>query len=168
MENKITSHIAKGLIIAMVLVLLDLVSEIWNFKMAPWFRLIPLLVIMGGLIWACVSYGAQNNYGITFGNLFAHGFKTTAVIGCIFVLYTLLSLLVLFPGTKEIALEQARIEMEKKGNIPDDVIEQGLSITRKFFIPFTIAGALFGTILTGALASVIGAAVTKKKPSSPF
>jgi uncharacterized membrane protein YciS (DUF1049 family) len=156
------------LIIALILALLDVVAGIWNFKLSSWFRWIPTLVLFGALIWACISYGAQNGYNVSFGNLFAHGFKTTAVIGCLFVIYTLISIFVLFPGTKEIALDQARTEMERSGKLPEEAIEQGLSITRKFFVPFAIAGALFGTILIGALASLIGAAVTKKKPQSPF
>ena len=168
MKNKITSHITKGLMIALVLALMDLVAGIWNFKLSSWFRWLPIIVLTGSLIWACITFGAQNNYTESFGNLFAHGFKTTAVVGCVFVIYTLLSVLVIFPETKDIALEQARREMERRGDLSEENIEQGLAITRRFFIPFTIAGALFGTILIGALASLIGAAVTKKKPQSPF
>jgi uncharacterized membrane protein YciS (DUF1049 family) len=168
MNNKITSHITKGLIIAAVLSLLDLAAGIWDFKLTPAFRWVPMIVLSGSLIWACVSFGAQNNYTESFGNLFAHGFKTTAVVGCIFVIYTLLAVLVIFPGTKDIALEEARKQMERKGDVSEENIKQGLAITRRFFIPFTIAGSLFGTILVGAMASLIGAAVTKKKPQSPF
>ncbi len=168
MEKKVITHVTKGLIISLILIVLDLVAGFGNFKTATWFRYIPTIVMLAALIWACVSYGAQNNNTVSFGNLFAHGFKTTAVISCIFVIYTVLSIAFIFPETKEMALEEARKQMEQKGNIPEDAIESGLAITRKFFWPFAIAGSLFGTILFGALASLIGAAVTKKKPADPF
>ncbi|MDR3715281.1 MAG: DUF4199 domain-containing protein [Puia sp.] len=168
MEKKITSHITKGLFIVLILALLDVVAGIWDFKLASWFRWIPTLVLFAAVIGSSIHYGSQNNYRVSFGDLFAYGFKTTAVVGCLLIFYTLLSIFVLFPETKEIALQQARSEMERDGKLTEEAINQGLSITRKFFVPFAIAGALFGTILVGALGSLVGAAVTRKNPVSPF
>jgi len=41
-------------------------------------------------------------------------------------------------------------------------------LSKKLFLPFAIAGVILGTIFVGLLASLIGAAVTKKVPVSPF
>jgi hypothetical protein len=46
----------------------------------------------------------------------------------------------------------------------EDQIEQALNMTKKFFMVFLIGGALLGYLLFGAIASVIGAAITKKDP----
>jgi NADH:ubiquinone oxidoreductase subunit 6 (subunit J) len=168
MEPKITSHITKGLIISLILVVLDLIAGFANFKFATWFRWIPTLILVGSIIWACINYGSQLNNNVTFGNVFTHGFKTTAVIACIVTVFTVLSLLVIFPETKDIALDQARKQMEAKGNMPEETIDKAIEMTKKFFLPFAIAGAVFGTIIVGAIASLIGAGITKKNPPSPF
>jgi hypothetical protein len=48
------------------------------------------------------------------------------------------------------------------------MIEQGIAMTKKLFLPFAIAGAIFGTGFLGAIGSLIGAAVAKKNPVDPF
>src|SRR4029077_15698586 len=115
MEKKVTSHITKGLIISLILIVLDLIDGFANIRLANWYRWIPLLVLAASLIWACISYGSQNNNNVTFGNVFGHGFKTRVVITCIMVLFTILSFTIIFPETKDAALDQARKQMEEKG-----------------------------------------------------
>ena len=41
-------------------------------------------------------------------------------------------------------------------------------MTKKFFLPFALGGAILGTGFLGAIASLIGAAVAKKNPIDPF
>ncbi len=65
-------------------------------------------------------------------------------------------------------LDLQRIELEKKPELTDEMIEQALSITKKFFMPFAIGGAIIGTGFMGAIASLIGAGVAKKNPVDPF
>ena len=75
---------------------------------------------------------------------------------------------VLFPEMKDKTLEMARQRMEERGNLSDSQIEQGVEFTKKFFIPFAIGGTLLGTLIFGTVASLIGAAVAKKKPVNPL
>ena len=49
-------------------------------------------------------------------------------------------------------------------NLSEDQVEQALNMTKKFFMVFLIGGALLGYLIVGAIASVIGAAITKKDP----
>jgi hypothetical protein len=58
--------------------------------------------------------------------------------------------------------------MEKSGNMSDEQIEQGIGLTRKFFYVFTIGVLIFAYMIVGTIASLIGAAVTKKQPRPPF
>jgi hypothetical protein len=58
--------------------------------------------------------------------------------------------------------------MEQQGKMTDDQIDQGLEMFEKNFILFSAGGALFMYLLLGAIASLIGAAITKKQPRSPF
>ena len=47
----------------------------------------------------------------------------------------------------------------------EEQMTQGLEMTRKFFMVFLIGGTLLGYLIFGALAALIGAAITKKQPN---
>ena len=168
MEKKIITHITKGLIIALVLVVFDLVAGFAGFRFDTWYRWTSTLVLVAGIIWACISFSNQNDHAIGFGGLFTHGFKTSAVVSCMIFIFTLVSIFLLFPETRDIALQKAREQMEQNGKYSQDQIDQGIEITKKLFVPFAIAGAILGTLIVGTIASLIGAAVAKKKPVTPF
>jgi amino acid transporter len=168
MEKKVTSPIVKGLLITLLLAIIDLVGGFAHLKTATWYGWISLIILMIAIIWACVSFGTQSNGNVTFGNVFAYGFKTSAVVACILLLYTMLSMFVIFPETKDLALEQARKQMEEKGTLSEAQVDQAVEWTSKFFIPFAMVGVILGTLIFGVIASLIGAAVTKKNPQSPF
>ena len=68
-----------------------------------------------------------------------------------------------FPEFKEKAMDEARKSMSSK-NLSEEQVEKALDITKKLFMVFLIGGALLGYLLFGAIASLIGAAVTKKDP----
>jgi len=61
---------------------------------------------------------------------------------------------------------QGRIieETVKASNLTPEQINAALEMTRKFFNVFLIGGTLIFYLLFGVLASLIGAAVTKKEP----
>jgi hypothetical protein len=75
---------------------------------------------------------------------------------------------IIFPEMKQKAIDTARQQMEDGGKLNDSQIEQSLDITRKYFLLFVVIFTLFGTLVVGAIASLIGAAVAKKKPVNPL
>jgi hypothetical protein len=167
-EQKVTSHITKGIIISLVLIVLDFVGGMAKIKMESWFRWIPTLIFCAAIIWACINYATQMHNYVTFGNVFAHGFKTTAVVTCLMVVYAVLSVYIISPEQKELALEEARKQLEKNNQMSDSDIETALEFTRRMFVPIAIGGTLLGTLIVGAIASLLGAAFAKKTPPSPF
>ena len=167
MEQKPISPLLKGVIISLLLITVSLVAYFTGQDTASWNRWLCNLLLLGGIIWSCISYGKQLNNNVTFGNVFAHGFKVSSIVTLISILFTLIFFLV-FPEIKEKALDLARIEMEKSGNMSDEQIEQGIGLTRKFFYVFTIGVLIFAYMIVGTIASLIGAAVTKKQPRPPF
>ncbi|MBI3717918.1 MAG: DUF4199 domain-containing protein [Sphingobacteriales bacterium] len=167
MEKKVTSHVTKGLILALVLIVVDVAATVLNIKYETWFKWLPTLFFCIVIIWACINYANQMDNNVTFGNVFVHGFKTSAVIACIMVLYVILSIFVLFPDQIDKVLDVARKQMEEK-NLPESNIDQGIAFTKKLYVPFAIGGAVIGSLLVGAIASLIGGAIAKKNPPSPF
>jgi len=168
MEKKVTSPLTAALIISLIMIVLDLVGGFANIKFSTWFKWIPTLVLCIAIIIVCINYANQKNNLVTFGNVFGHGFKTSAIIACVMVVYTLLSVYLIFPETKDKVLEEARRQMESKGALSEDQIDQALSITKTMFLPITLLSAVFGTLIVGVIASLLGGAFAKKKPASPF
>ena len=121
-------------------------------------------VFLAGIIFCISQYGKQINYNSTFGNYFAHGFKVTALVTAIMIIYIVI-FIILFPDFKEKAMDKAKIAMREKNNLTEEQMTQALEITRKFFMVFLIGGTLVAYLIFGALAALIGAAITKKQPN---
>ncbi len=163
MQQNVTSTTTKGIVIGLILVILGLAIYFANLDINGPIKWVGYVVFIGGIIWSVMSYGKQISYNATFGNYFSHGFKVAAIVTVILIIYVVIFNL-LFPDFKEMAIEEARKSMMKK-NLTPDQINQGLDVTRKFFMVFVIGGTLIGYLLFGAISALIGAAVTKKEPN---
>jgi NADH:ubiquinone oxidoreductase subunit 6 (subunit J) len=165
MENKITPAWQKGLLISLVLILIGLIIYFAGQAQNKALGWIQFCVMIGAIIWACTSYAKQMQGNVTFGNVFAHGFKVAAAIAAITAVYTFIAFKFIYPEMIDASVEEARKNMEAKGNMTDDQIKQGLDIMKKFFVPIAIGGLLLMTAILGVVASLIGAAVAKKNPN---
>ncbi|HEY5462469.1 MAG TPA: DUF4199 domain-containing protein [Hanamia sp.] len=161
MEQKITSPATKGIVISLILIVLGLVTYFLDMSANKAMQWAGYIIFIAAIIWSVSSYGKQINYNSTFGNYFAHGFKVTAIVTLLMIIFTVIFIF-LFPDIKEKGIETARKSMEAKGNMTSDQITQAISFTQKFFMVFVIGGTLVGYLFFGAVASLIGAGVTKK------
>jgi H+/gluconate symporter-like permease len=75
--------------------------------------------------------------------------------------------IIFMPEIKEKAIQMASEGLQKR-NIPEDQVEQGMAMVRKSYGIFLILGSIFGSLFTGAVCSLIGAAIPKKKGERPF
>ena len=167
MENQVTSHIVKGVILSAISIVFAVIVYVFNLYEMNALSYLNYAIFLGGLIYGAVLYANQNNNNVTFGNVFAHGFKTTAVVIVIMSVYTILSVKVLFPDMLDKILEISRKKMAENPKMTDEMIEQAVTMTKKFFLPFAIGGAIIGTGILGAIGAAIGAGVAKKNPN-PF
>jgi hypothetical protein len=167
-EKKVMTHVTKGLLVSLVLIVIGIAGYFTKMAEQSWFSWVSNGILFVAVIWGCLVYANQMNGQVTFGNVFSHGFKMSVVIALILIVWVLLAMLVIFPEMKTKALEVAQQRMEERGNLSDSQIEQGVEFTRKFFLPLAIGATLLGTLIFGAIASLIGAAVAKKKPVNPL
>jgi ammonia channel protein AmtB len=167
-EQKIMSHFMKGVLISLVIIVLGIAGYIAGISMETWYSWTVNCLMFILIIAACIHYAKQKDGFVTFGNVFSHGFKTSAIIALIMVAYTLLSFNVIFPDMKTKALEVAQQRMESKGNMTDEQIETAMNFTKKYFLVFTVFAVMIFTLIFGLIASVIGAAAAKKKPVNPI
>jgi Protein of unknown function (DUF4199) len=168
MEQRAMTHFTKGLLIGLVIIVLYIAGYFTKMAEQAWFGWAVDLIIMAGMIWACILFANQHNNQVTFGNTFAHGFKTTSIVTLILIVYMILSLTIIFPEAKDRALEIARERMEAGGKMSQDQIDKGVEFTQKFFMPIAIGATLLSTLFFGAIGSLIGAGVAKKKPVNPI
>ncbi|HEU4551471.1 MAG TPA: DUF4199 domain-containing protein [Chitinophaga sp.] len=157
-----SNHLQYGLVISAIIILLSVVFYVMNLSAARWTQWVHTAIMFIGVIITCIQFGKLNDGDVTFGSVFANGFRTTAVIAVITVLFSVIFVLI-FPDIKEKALEEARRQMEAQGR-SDEMIEKALAMTSKMFMVFVVAGGVFGTLLFGVIASLIGAAAAKKNP----
>ena len=108
------------------------------------------------------------NGQVSYGNVFAHGFKITAGIAALLAIYIFVSVKFIYPEIIDLTIEQSRIEMEKGGKLTSDQIDEYLKFTRNNFLSFSIGFSIFFIALIGFIASLIGAGLAKKNPISPF
>jgi hypothetical protein len=167
MEKTVTTPVVKGIIISLILIVFQVAVYFAGQSTNQGLGSVQYLVLIGGLIWACISYAKQMNHNVTFGNVFAHGFKTTAVVTVITIIYSIIAIKFLFPDMMDMMLDKTREELAKN-NMSDEDSEKAIEMTSKFMLPLAIGGILLAFIIIGAIASLIGAAVAKKNPQGPF
>jgi len=166
-ENKIMSPQIKGLLIALIVIILGIAGYFTGLGFSTWFNWVVNAIMFAAIIIACVHFANQKQGYVTFGNVFLHGFKITAVVAIIVLVYTLLAFTVLFPDMKEKIFEMQQAQMEKSG-LDDDKLEQAMTMMKKYFMIFLVLGVIFGTLIWGSIASLVGAAVAKKKKFNPL
>ena len=170
-EKKPITHITAGLILAGVLIIFSEVmmaiqgDEVSGTRSGT--QWIVYLVVIGALIYFINQYAKANHNEMSFGNLFAFGFKITAVFSAISVLYMLVFPYI-HPEFKQQAIDAARVEMEKQKDFNESKMETAMSILEKYFWVFAIGGSLIGNLVLGCVGSLIGAAVTKKNKRNPM
>ena len=166
-ENKIMSPQIKGLLIALIVIILGIAGYFTGLGFSTWFNWVVNAIMFAAIIIACVHFANQKQGYVTFGNVFLHGFKITAVVAIIVLVYSLLAFTVLFPDMKEKIFEMQQAQMEKQG-LDDDKLEQATTMMKKYFMIFLVIGVIFGTLVLGSISSLIGAAVAKKKKFNPL
>ncbi len=166
--KKPLSHVAAGLMIAGIVIIISMVMMLFTKSTSnPGSGGFTYLVIIAGLVFFINLYAKAKNNFVTFGELFSYGFKATAVYTVIFIGFLLL-FSVIFPDFKANAIETVRTEMEKQKNYNEDQAEKAIEVMEKYFWVFAIGGTMLAFVIVGAIGSLLGAAVTKKKPSNPF
>lgn len=169
METNVISPAIKGALIAVLLIAFAVTIQLMgDFRTSQKYSWVQFAIIIVGVIWACITYTRQMAGAVTFGSVFAHGFKVTAIFTIIYIIFTILSIKFLFPDMVDKAMEITREKMESDPQAKDNPerIEQGLAMVRKNFLVFAVLGVMVMDVLVGAIAALIGAAVAKKNPNS--
>lgn len=160
--KKVQTHKTYGLVTAIAMIVVGLILHVANLSFKPWAQWVIYIPFLIGLILNAQAFAKANDHFVTFGQVWSSGFKAVAIITLISVAWGLVFVNI-FPDMMEKGMDMARQKMEAGGNMSDEQIEQALSMTKKFFIPFMIGGMVFGYMFFGAILSLIAAAIPTKK-----
>ena len=169
MENIKGKLWEKGIIIALVLIVLNLIIHFTHQDNNTTLGYLGIGIFIVAIILVTILYSKQKDGQVTFGNLFAHGFKVSAVVTLIMIIWLVLSYKVIFPEIPERIMNIQRTEALKRGASEAD-IEKALAVSKKFFTTFAVGGTLLFYAFFGAIGALLGAAFSKKTPAngSPF
>ena len=162
---KKNTHVMYGLITAIVMIVIGLIIYVAGLSFKPGMQYVVYIPFLIGIIMNAIAFSKANNADVTFGNIFGSGFKVTAIVTLISIVWSFIFVMI-FPEIKDKAMELAREQMQTKG-LTEEQMDQSIKMAQKFFTTFMIAGILFMYLIVGIIFSLIGAGVAKKKPAMP-
>lgn len=165
MEKKHT-HMKYGLFTGLAMIIVNLILFKTGVSFNPGMQYVSDIPFIIGIIMNAMAFSKLNDGYVTFGNVFSSGFKACAIITLLLAVWSFASVAI-FPELKEKGLEIARKKMAENPQMTDDQIEMALSMTKKYWNVFMVGAIVFGTMILGAVFSLVGAAVAKKKGAMP-
>ncbi len=162
--NTPTSHIIKGLVLAAILIAYAVVGEVAHTSHTEWFGWVKVVLLAIGTITGVLTYAAQLQGNVNFSQLLVHGLKMTAVVTCLYFIFSLLEIYVFFPGSLDEMVKLGLAEAAKNGKIDQQKVTENMGQARKVVAIMLLAGVVMGTMIMGLLAALFGAVLAKKNP----
>lgn len=168
MQNKPVSALAAGLVIGLTSIILFMAYYFTGLVFQrDWMAWIPAIIFIGlVIVFISMWSNAQNNY-VTFGSCFGFGFKAISIATLIIFLFTAL-FINLVPDYKVQMLQMMKEQLRQNKQATDDAVEKGMDMVSGNFTIITLGGSVFANVVMGTIGSLLGAAITKKKPFDPF
>ncbi|MEO6315071.1 MAG: DUF4199 domain-containing protein [Chitinophagaceae bacterium] len=164
MEKKITSRVTKGVIITAILIALDLILQQRYHPVPEAVRYMPrLLVVFLGVLVSCLVFIRQSPQQSGFGEVFAHGFKTTAVIAFLMAAYTFIAVQFIYPAPGPEEMAAAVKAIEQQGNaLQGEATQQAAQAAKNRWIIY-VSISIFASLIPGLFGALMGAAAGRKK-----
>ena len=163
MEKKQT-HIMYGFLTALAMIIVNIVLYIAGLAFEPWAQWVSYIPFVIGIVMNAMAFSKANDEYVTFGNVFSSGFKASSIIALTMLVWSFIFMMI-FPEMKDKAMEMTRERMAHQ-QVSDEQADQAIEMTKKYFTVFMVAGVIFGTLFFGAIFSLVGAAIAKKKGDS--
>jgi hypothetical protein len=162
MEKKPSSHITKAVIIAGIMIAWILLAGKLNIPLAGNLQFVPYVVLTLGIVISCLLFARQMNGAVKFGEVFAHGFKTTAVIALLMAVFTFFAVKYIYPPPTQADIEASIKTVQEQNNImPNEAREMVLEGEKKQWIIF-VSSAIFTTLISGLVGALAGGAIAQK------
>jgi hypothetical protein len=169
MKKKSSDFMSKAILLTLILIVIDLIGGFAHLRFENWFRWISTIVMVITIIVFCIQFGKQQTEGVTYGKVFGYGFKIALLVSVFVVVYSLLSINLIFPEYIDQVLVKTRTDLQAKGGMTDEQIDQAVTMTKKFMQPVPMSIFIFlATLFFGTVAALLGAAFAKKSEPNAF
>jgi Protein of unknown function (DUF4199) len=162
MENNIISSRSKGLMIAATLITLDLILQYRFSTVQEGSRYMARLVIsFVGVLAACILFTKQSG-NRHFGEVFAHGFKTTALVAFLMAVFTFIAVKYIYPPPTAAEMEAAVTALQQQGNmLATEARQQAEKAAANRWVVY-VSLSIFAALIPGVLGALLGGAVARK------
>ena len=159
---------SSGLIMGLVLMILSLVTYVFELYDQKWFNYVSWVALGVGIYLAVKKYRDEVAGGyISYGSALGYGVLFSFIASLVASIVNYIYLGYIDDGFITYTLEQAEMQMYESGQ-SDEQIEMAISMTRKMTSPIMMGiWGVFGITLLGLVLSLIISAFVKKE-ENPF
>lgn len=161
-QKKVTSHILKAAIIAILMNAVQFFAYSKHEIKAPTYSIVAYAIFFVGIVVSGLIYKKQIEKTLTFGAAFGHSFKTVATVIIFHFVLFLLAVKLIFPWIPDAAVADASLQMKKLGFTPDQM-KESLNRSRQYFVPLTMGTMIVGYGILGLIASAVSSALIAGK-----
>lgn len=154
-----------GLLTGLVSIIISFGLFAARMEQSP-LRFVSFLVLLGGIVLA-MRYYKENNQGfMSFGEGLGIGAMLSAAVGVLSAIFSYVYLNFIDPEVLSRMMDKARTDMEARGGMSDEQIDQGMAMAGKFMNgPIMMVAVVLGSVFFGVLlALVVSAFIKHAKP----
>lgn len=171
MEQKsiFSSSLVAGVLVSVALIIFKLILFLLDVDEESYFQFGYYIVFALGLAWAIYSVRNNKLDGFaTYGKAFMIGLYASISIAVIMAVYTYVYMKFIDPSFVDNLLANAEDKMiEANPNMSEEELNKALDMTKMFMQPGLMSVfSIFGSIITGAILSLIVAIFAKREPVS--
>jgi len=159
------THLTYGLITGLATVIFSALMMVMKMDMDSSLKYVSYAIILAGLIMNAMAYAKTNDNYVTYANVYGSCFKAVLIIAAFTMVWGII-LNFAFPELKDEVLSKMVDKFERDGT-PEEQATVAMNFTEKYWGVMLTFGSLIGTLFTGALLSLIAAAIPKKKGAMP-
>lgn len=153
-----------GIIGGLAGVIFSLITYFTDLQFENWTKWISTLIMVAAIVLGIKSITDSNKGNlISFGTLFKAGMIIAIIIAVISIIYFFIYTNFIETDFIDKILEVSRKQMAEKG-LSEEQIDTALKMSKSFMSPgLMVVFSLAGSLIFGALASVVGAAIFKNE-----
>ncbi|PJJ61297.1 DUF4199 domain-containing protein [Hymenobacter chitinivorans] len=150
-----------GLLTGLISVIISFALNVAGLENSP-AKWLTLLILIGAIVLAHRAYKQQNGGFMSYGQGLGIGTTLSAVSGVLSAIFTYVYVTIIDTNFIARLMDKTRADMEAKGSMSDEQIDQAMAMTGKFMNgPMMMVSVLIGAVMMGLLASLIISAITK-------
>lgn len=150
-----------GLLTGLVSVILSFILFVTHADQSP-ARWLGLFILIGAMVLAHKTYKQANEGFMSYAEGLGIGAFMSGVSGVISTAFSVAYMKFIDPEYMSRATETARANLEAKGGLTDEQIEQGVAMMQKFSTTgWMVLFGILGSVLGGLLIALIVSAFTK-------